>query len=143
MSAPNFAVTVIDVRGDAVRLAAEVQNEGSTVKRSRLFALAWLYEALDEVVYQRVGVMWSRPVDGPLRGAFTSDELLDWSGSSVPASEATRLDIIRDFICERGDENGGTFRVHVSDPKWLAHLQPGMRWDSYVFDDAAPPIDAA
>ena len=31
-----------------------------------------------------------------------------------------------------------TIGVHATAPRWLAHLVPGMLWDSYVFDDDAP-----
>lgn len=30
--------------------------------------------------------------------------------------------------------------VETSDPTWLSHLEPGMLWDGYGFDDEAPVV---
>ena len=33
-----------------------------------------------------------------------------------------------------------TLRVEVTDARWIEHLEVGMRWDVYAFDDGAPMI---
>jgi hypothetical protein len=54
------------------------------------------------------------------------------------ASEA--LHAAFDGAWERGDESAlpaATLRVEVTDPRWIAHLEVGMGWDVYVFDNDA------
>jgi hypothetical protein len=33
-----------------------------------------------------------------------------------------------------------TLRMEVTDARWIEHLEVGMRWDVYAFDDGAPTI---
>jgi hypothetical protein len=38
---------------------------------------------------------------------------------------------------------GATYHIAVTDPRWLAHLEPGMQWDSMAFDhhEGVPVLD--
>ncbi len=192
MSAPLYAVTVLDRSGNAVRLDLVSICDAGCFTASRLFALCLLYEPLAATVYARPGVVWPGRVDGPLRALFTEDELLDWGGSGVPPRDAPRLAIVRDVaygpfrnvpaLATPPDRDGryraglnratdaafavaarafgaavqpryaqlrthgpaampaATLRIEVDDPRWLAHLAPGMLWDAYCFDDEGPIV---
>ncbi len=141
MSTPLYAMRVVEVAGDTVRIEMVSTCEAGCFTESNLFAVAAIYEPLHEIVYSRPGVRWPQAVQGPLRSLFDLEELIEWGGGGVPPQEVPRLGIVREVAYEglrhgpRGSGDVATLRVRVSDPTLVAHLAPGMLWDSYTFDD--------
>jgi len=129
---------------------------------SRFFALALLHECASTNVYRSPGKMWRwSGTPTALGAAIPQDEILDLA--SAPDDERKRMlgdAFIRsadyvlaanwapgrddlDDVFERAVREGkplptAIMRIEVADEQWAAHVERGMRWDVYVFDDDAP-----
>ncbi len=143
MSAPLYAMKVLNKHGTTLRVRVMSVCEAGCLTYSRLFALNILYEPLWNIVYERVGILWGRPVEGPLRAMFDQAALIDWSSSGVPWAAEPRVEaVVRDVAYEdlSDDAQSATLRIEVTHPRWIAHVEPGMLWDSYVWDEHAPVV---
>lgn len=128
MRAPLYTMKVVQKYGTTIR----IRVNGVPLTYSRLFALAILFEPLAK-----------GHVDGPLRAVFDEATLIDWSSSGVPWSREPQLEhVIRDVSYEDLSDDccSATIKIDAGHPRWLAHLQPGMAWESHVWDSHGPAV---
>lgn len=143
MSAPLYAMKVLSKQGTTVRIRVMSVCEAGCLTYSRLFALNVMYEPFWNLVYQRVGIPWGRAVRGPLREMFDEAALVDWSSTGVPWAAEPRVEsVVRDVSYEDLADDGGsaTLRIEVGHPRFIEHLEAGMLWDSYVWDEHGPIV---
>ncbi|MBK9034897.1 MAG: hypothetical protein IPL61_27145 [Myxococcales bacterium] len=82
----------------------------------------------------------------PVGALVPVDVQPDRAGQFVPRSPPTAAAVTRavvrafdqHWITPVGPAPAVTIILAATDPRWLRHLVPDMRWDSYVFDDDAP-----
>lgn len=56
---------------------------------------------------------------------------------AVPAPESrAQMDHLESLV-RAGTTPAATLRIEVTEPRWCSHLEPGMSWDVYAFDDDA------
>jgi hypothetical protein len=132
MRTPLYTMKVLSKYGTTIRIRVRAACDKAPLTYSRLFALAVLYEplAMDHV-------------DGPLRAVFDAATIIDWSSSGVPWSREPQLEhVIRDVGYEdlSDDCRAATIKIDAGHPRWLAHLEPGMAWESHVWDSHGPSV---
>ena len=128
MHSPLYTMKVVAKYGTTIR----IRVTGVPLTYSRFFALAILYEPLAK-----------GHVDGPLRSVFDEATLIDWSSSGVPWSREPQVEhVIRDVGYEdlADDGRAATIKIETGHPRWLAHLKPGMAWESHVWDQHGPTV---
>jgi hypothetical protein len=163
MSSPIHSARCVS-RHDAV---VDIELEPTTAcsphfPLSRLFALALLYECGSTIVYRSPGNVWRWLGKAtPIGAAVDRDELDDLM---CRAADDDRKRIVADTfirsadyvlarnwapgrddlddVFERADRTGAplpsaVLRIEAADAQWVSHVEPGMLWEVYVFDDAA------
>jgi hypothetical protein len=132
-----YRVEALAVERDTADLHVTVIHPGANFPRAKNFALKLLWDARD-----------LEP--GDIYSAISSDQIVDeeWVVAAAPqfissveivsgGPDTLTLQSVLDEDDENADaEAPGTavYRVRVTAPKWLSHVQTGMTWASAAYD---------
>jgi hypothetical protein len=164
MSSPIHTARCVARRDDSVDIELEPTTAcGPHFPLSSFFALSLLYECGTSIVYRSPGnvLRWS-DARTPIGVAIDQDELFELM--SKPADDPRKRVLTNAFIrsasyvlarnwtpgrddlddvFERAVDEGtalpsAILRIDTADAQWVSHVERGMQWDVYVFDDDAP-----
>ena len=120
-----WSVEVVAKDGARITLrVAPIHPDAGRYSDGAVFALRLLY---DEAYGYGPGLV--REVRGPLGEAIALEQTFD---AGVMAGAVDRF--VRAVAVEPGAD-AATYRIEVTDPRWLAHLAVGQRWESAAYDD--------
>jgi hypothetical protein len=111
----NVAVERVEDR-EAVLEVVRVHPDAGRFADDPPFVLRMLHEALD-----------ATDEPAPLSAAVDEDMLLTEHWATANAGRF----IAAADVAEDGET--ATYRVHVTDPRWIAHLRAGLHWHSAAF----------
>ena len=111
----NVAAEQVDDR-EAVLRVVRVHPDAGPFADDAPFALRMLHEAL---------IATDGPA--PLGDAVHEDYALSERWASANAGRFV------ESVSVDEDDDTAVYRIRVSDPKWIAHLHPGLHWHSAAF----------
>lgn len=163
MSSPIHSARCVARAGATVEIELAPTTAGiADFPLSPFFALALLHECATTIVYRAPGDVWRwGGAPSPLGAAVSEEEILDLSsergdhvrkrvlvGAFIGSAAYVRADhwtpgrddvqaVFDRALAKKQPVPTAVLRIETTDPDWVSHVEVGMLWDVYAFDDDA------
>lgn len=128
-----YRVEAPTVERDTADLHVTIIHAGADFPGAKNFALKLIWDARAE------------DQQGEIYRAISADQIVDeeWVVAAAPrfvasveivSGGAETLTLDAALEDETGAQPAAIYRVRVTEPKWLTHVQPGMTWTSAAYD---------